>query len=158
MVVDADGLNILAGDLGVLGKPRAVRILTPHPGEMARLMGCSVKEVENDRMHAASSFARENGVVVVLKGAATVIADPGGAVAINPTGNAAMAAGGMGDVLAGIIVSLLGQGLSPWQAACLGVYAHGLAADRLVLHNKVSCGILASEVANELPLAFQDIA
>jgi NAD(P)H-hydrate epimerase len=109
-------------------------------------------------MKAAASFAVDNNVFVVLKGAATIIAGPGGELAVNPTGNAAMAAGGMGDVLSGIITSLLGQGAAPWQAACLGVYVHGLAADRIAMNNKVRFGILASEVANELPLAFQDIA
>ncbi len=157
MVVDADALNILAQDCIEIGKTPAVRILTPHPGEMARLMNCSVPEIQADRLKAASTFAVENGVIVVLKGAATVVAAPSGEVAINPTGNSAMAAGGMGDVLSGIIVSLLGQGISPRQAACLGVYAHGLAADRLAINNKVRFGILASEVADELPLAFQEI-
>lgn len=158
MVVDADGLNVLAHDFSEMSKPSAVRILTPHPGEMARLMNCSVKEVQAERLGAASSFAVENGVIVVLKGAATVVAGPNGAIAINPTGNSAMATGGMGDVLSGIIVSLLGQGLSPWRAACLGVYVHGLAADRLAINNKVCFGILASEVARELPLAFHELA
>jgi NAD(P)H-hydrate epimerase len=158
MVVDADGLNVLARDFTTMGKPPAIRILTPHPGEMARLLDCSVAKVQTDRMKAAASFAVDNNVFVVLKGAATIIAGPGGELAVNPTGNAAMAAGGMGDVLSGIITSLLGQGAAPWQAACLGVYVHGLAADRIAMNNKVRFGILASEVANELPLAFQDIA
>ena len=158
MVVDADGLNnLLAYFRNNDAAHAAVRVLTPHPGEMARLAGITTKEVQADRINVASKFAMKNGVVLVLKGAATVIADPDGRIAVNPTGNPAMASGGMGDVLAGVIASLLAQGISAWHAACFGAYVHGLAADRLVAHNQVSFGILASEVANELPLAFKDV-
>jgi NAD(P)H-hydrate epimerase len=156
MVIDADGLNILAQEKVEL-RHASPRILTPHPGEMARLTGISTKEIQENRRAIASSFAVQHGVTVVLKGAATIIAAPDGRVAINPTGNATMAAGGMGDVLSGLIGALIAQGLSAWDASCLGVYAHGLAADRIVLAHDLPFGILATEVADEIPLAFREI-
>lgn len=156
MVVDADGLNSLVGRDDLLRQAPGPRVLTPHPGEMARLLGVNVKEVQADRLTIACDFAREHDVILVLKGAATVIAAPNGRVAINPSGNAGMAAGGMGDVLTGLIGGLLAQGCTPWEAACLGVFAHGLAADRLAL--AMRCGYLASEVANELPKVLTELA
>jgi NAD(P)H-hydrate epimerase len=155
MVLDADGLNCLAG-AGALAAKGAVRIMTPHPGEMARLTGLSTGEIQADRLAVAAAFARKNNMILVLKGAATIIADPNGRLAINPTGNPGMAVGGMGDVLAGIIGGLLAQGLSAWEASCLGVYLHGLAADRIA--ENVRVGFLASEVADEIPLALLHIA
>lgn len=157
MVVDADGLNILAAHKGIINSPGGPRILTPHPGEMARLLDATAKDVQEDRLQSASLLAKENNVYVVLKGAGTVIADPDGHIAINPTGNPGMAAGGMGDVLSGIIGGLLAQGLSPWQAACLAVYAHGLAGDILAEETGVGFGYLAAELANRLPLAFNEL-
>lgn len=158
MVVDADALNILAAESAVLGSFLAPRILTPHPGEMARLLGVSTVAVQDDRRGSAQALAREYGVWVVLKGAGTVVVAPDGTMAINPTGNPGMASGGMGDVLAGLIGGLLCQGLSPWQAACLGVYVHGLAGDLLVKESGVPFGFLASELAMALPRAFRQLA
>ena len=149
MVVDADGLNILAQEPEVLKKPAGPRILTPHPGEMARLIGLTSKEIQKDRITTAIDFARANNLILVLKGANTVIAAPDGRAAVNPTGNPGMAAGGMGDVLAGALGGFLAQGLSPWQAACLAVYIHGAAADRLAATEPM--GYLAGEVADEIP-------
>ncbi len=158
MVVDADGLNIMAGNTGAIKNPTAPRILTPHPGEMARLSGVSTAAIQNNRLQGARNFAVQNKVYVVLKGAATVIAGPDGRVAVCPTGNPGMAAGGMGDVLTGIIGGFLAQGLSPWTAACLGVYVHGLAGDRLAAQqNDYFAGYLASELGAELPLALQTL-
>jgi len=158
MVVDADGLNILAGNPEIILDPPAPRILTPHPGEMARLSGDSTADIQNNRLQAARNFAMHNKVYVVLKGAATIIAAPDGRTAVCPTGNPGMAAGGMGDVLTGIIGGFLAQGLSPWAAACLGVYVHGLAGDRLAAQqNDYFAGYLASELAAELPLALQTL-
>ncbi|MBA3013918.1 MAG: NAD(P)H-hydrate dehydratase [Proteobacteria bacterium] len=155
MVVDADALTALGMALPVRsGAPE--RVLTPHPGEMARLTGLSVMEIQGDRIQVAADYAQSKGAVVVLKGAATVIAGPDGRVAINSSGNPGMAAGGMGDVLAGVIGSLLSQGLTAWDAACLGVLVHGMAADRLVRTRSYG-GFLASEVAAELPAVFQEI-
>jgi hydroxyethylthiazole kinase-like uncharacterized protein yjeF len=158
MVVDADGLNILAGSTEIIQDPPGPRILTPHPGEMARLSDCSSPDIQNNRLQAARDFAIRNKVYVVLKGAATVIAGPDQRTAVCPTGNPGMAAGGMGDVLTGIIGGFLAQGLEPWAAACLGVYAHGLAGDRLAAkQNDYFAGYLASELATELPLALQTL-
>jgi len=154
MVVDADGLNLLAGDVAVLAA--GPRILTPHPGEMSRLSGLSILEIQGNRRSLAADFAKRHGVFLVLKGASTVVAAPDGRLAVNPTGNPGMAAGGMGDVLTGLIGGLLAQGVSPWEAACLGVYIHGLAADRIVRAGR-PFGFLASELAAEIPAAFQEV-
>jgi hydroxyethylthiazole kinase-like uncharacterized protein yjeF len=131
MVIDADGLNALAGHLEVLRGAAGPRILTPHPGEMARLMGVTSKEVQSRRLDTAREVAAAHGVLVVLKGAQTVVADPSGRVSLNPTGNPSLASGGTGDVLTGFIGGFLAQGLTPWDAARLGVYLHGLIADCL---------------------------
>jgi hydroxyethylthiazole kinase-like uncharacterized protein yjeF len=128
LVVDADGVNALAGDLAALPAP-GPRILTPHPGEMARLVGASVQEVQADRLGLAWETARRLGVVLVLKGAQTLVAAPDGRLSLNSTGNPALASGGTGDVLTGLIGGYLAQGLAPYDAARLGVYLHGLAAD-----------------------------
>lgn len=153
LVIDADGLNALAADMSALLRKKSNRIvLTPHPGEMARLLGTSVPEVETLRISAAQDCARNYGVFVILKGARTVIASPSGRVAINGSGNPGMASGGMGDVLTGIIVSLLGQGYDPWDACCLGVFLHGFAAD-LIAEEKGEVGITASDVLEHLPYA-----
>jgi ADP-dependent NAD(P)H-hydrate dehydratase / NAD(P)H-hydrate epimerase len=131
LVIDADGVNALAGQLEVLKGAAGPRILTPHPGEMARLLGATSKEVQSRRLDSARSFAAAQGVWVVLKGAQTVVADPEGRLSLNPTGNPILASGGTGDVLSGLIGGFLAQGLPPWDAARLGVYLHGLAADYL---------------------------
>jgi NAD(P)H-hydrate epimerase len=132
MVVDADGLNALAGNLEVLKGAAAPRLLTPHPGEMARLLGTTSKEVQSRRLETARQFAATHGVWLVLKGAQTVVAGPEGRLSLNPTGNPVLASGGAGDILTGLIGGFLAQGLSPWDAARLGVFLHGLAADYLV--------------------------
>lgn len=154
MVVDADGLNLLAGEVAVLAA--GPRVLTPHPGEMSRLAGISTVAVQGNRRAVAADFAKRHGVYLVLKGAATVIAAPDGRLAINSTGNPGMAAGGMGDVLTGLIGGLLAQGVPPFEASCLGVYVHGLAADRIVRDGR-PFGFLASELAAEIPAAFQEL-
>ncbi|OGQ86388.1 MAG: hypothetical protein A2512_05465 [Deltaproteobacteria bacterium RIFOXYD12_FULL_56_24] len=154
MVVDADGLNLLAGELA--DAPAGPRVLTPHPGEMARLTGLATLEIQTDRRAVAADFAKRHGVYLILKGAATVIAAPDGRLAVNATGNPGMAAGGMGDVLTGLIGGLLAQGVAPWEASCLAAYVHGLAADRLVRAGR-PFGFLASELAAEIPAAFQEV-
>ncbi len=155
VVIDADGLNILASDLGPLKAARCPAILTPHPGEMARLMKTSVSAVQADRLGAARTLARECNVVVVLKGAATVVALPDGRAFINSTGNPGMASGGMGDILTGIIGGLLTQGVDPAEAAKTGVYVHGLCADRCAATAPV--GYLASDLLIHLPSAMADL-
>jgi len=150
LVIDADGLNLLAKNTDVLKKTGKVHVLTPHPGEMARLTGLSVTEVQEDRINTASSFSKEYGVVLVLKGASTVIAEPGGKVFINPTGNPGMAGGGMGDVLAGFIAGLIAQGISSVDAARMAVFIHGANGD-LIAENGAEIGILATDIAEKIP-------
>jgi NAD(P)H-hydrate epimerase len=150
MVIDADGLNLMAAQPYLLPKRQAPIILTPHPGEMARLSGHSVADIQSDRIGHARAFAERHQVFVVLKGAATVIAQPDGIVFINATGNPGMASGGMGDVLTGLIAGLITQGMQASAAARAGVYLHGLAADRLA-KEKGPFGYLATEVMNTLP-------
>lgn len=154
LVLDADALNLMADDpllLDRLKNRKAETILTPHPGEMARLTRISTANIQQDRIQSARSFANAFQVHLVLKGAATVIAHPDGSAAINPTGNPAMATGGSGDVLAGIIAALLGQGCPAGIAAGTGTFLHGAAADLLCENQEP--GILPSEVADALPRA-----
>ena len=155
LLVDADGLNILATDTNLLDNPAGPRILTPHPGEMARLLGVTPAEIAADRLGAAREFAGRHQVYLVLKGADTLVVDPAGNAAVNPTGNPGMACGGMGDVLAGLIGGFLVQGLPPWHACCLGVFSHGLAADLLAAES--GAGYLASEVAREIPFVLEEL-
>ena len=155
MLVDADGLIILSSDTALLIKAPGQRILTPHPGEMARLTGLPNSAIQENRLGITREFAAKHNVHVVLKGADTLVCDPEGNMAINPTGNAGMATGGMGDVLAGLIGGFLAQGLSPWQACCLGVFSHGLAGDRLA--EETSAGFLASELADQIPFILENL-
>lgn len=149
LVLDADGLNALAGHLDALAAARRPVILTPHPAELARLTELTTTQVNADRLGVSTRFAVAHSCVIVLKGARTVIASPNGAAFINPTGNAGMATGGTGDVLAGLIGALCGQGLAPLDAAIVGVFAHGLAGDLAAAqHGKL--GLIASDVAHAL--------
>lgn len=147
-VYDADALTCIARQPQLLLRSRTTPVLTPHPGEMARLIGGKPSDVQQNRPGIARSFAREFRCVVVLKGARTLVASPDGVLWVNPTGNPGMASGGMGDVLAGVIGALLAQGLDPVTAARLGVYVHGAAADRLA-KSFAPFGYLASEVGRE---------
>ena len=156
LVIDADGLNLIAADPEILSKRQSPVLLTPHPGEMARLSGQSTAEIQSDRVGHARAFAKQHGIVLVLKGAGTIVALPDGTVFINPTGNPGMAAGGMGDVLTGIISGLITQGMPIEDAARSGVYLHGFAADRMA-RVKAHVGYLATEVMDALPLALEEI-
>ncbi|MEE4136988.1 MAG: NAD(P)H-hydrate dehydratase, partial [Desulforhopalus sp.] len=160
MLLDADALNILAGYRKGLPPPAGPRIFTPHPGELSRLLGWTIKEIASNRLAAARKavalFANDNhDTVLVLKGAGSITVDGHGAAFINTTGNPGMASGGMGDVLSGVIGALLCQGLPPLQAAVIGVFLHGRAADLLVKERGI--GYLAGEVAAALPLAREDL-
>ena len=149
LVIDADGLNALAKNMELLEKSNGETVLTPHPGEMARLCGCSVEEVTAAPLEIACAFAKENNVVLLLKGSTTVIAAPDGRVTFNTTGNPGMAKGGSGDVLTGVIAALLARGLSCYDAARLGSLICGLAGDRA----KDACGengMLASDTIAQL--------
>jgi len=156
MVIDADGLNLLAGDVSVLTAARSPLILTPHPGEMVRLTGMAKEELLKDREKAARDFAEKYNVTLVLKGAGTLIAPPSGPLWINLTGNPGMASGGTGDVLTGLIAGFLGQGLSPLDAARLGVYLHGAAGDRAA--KKVGrISLIATDLLAEVPPALKNL-
>jgi NAD(P)H-hydrate epimerase len=167
LVLDADGLFAFTAGAGGPGRAlaalaarRAATILTPHPGEAARLLGTSAAEVNGDRPAAARRIARASGAVVLLKGAATVVASPGGRTTVNPTGGPVLGSGGTGDVLAGLVGGLL----APYgvragedgahEAAALGAWIHGFAADRLAAR-RGSAGVLAGELARELPEAME---
>ena len=158
-VIDADALNCLAArpPQGAWGTQERPRILTPHPGEMARLMGVDGAAVQADRVGMARRLAAERGVIVVLKGARTVIAEPDGHVAINCSGNPGLGSGGTGDVLAGMLGGLLAQGYPAADAARLGVFLHGYAADRVAARRGM-VGLLASDVIEELPAATAALA
>ncbi len=129
MVLDADALNSLNGDISPLAQSKAPIIITPHPGEMGRLVGIKTADIEKDRIRAAVSLSSETGAYVILKGARTVIASPEGKSFINTTGTSGMAKAGTGDVLTGMVAGFLAQGLLPLDAALLGVYVHGLAGE-----------------------------
>lgn len=149
-LIDADGLNILAIDDEPLKKVNVPAVLTPHPGEMGRLLGVLAREVQADRPAAALDLAAEYGMHVVLKGARTLIASPDGEFRINPTGNPGMATAGTGDVLTGIIGSFMAQGLPVMDAAGLGVYLHGLAGD-IAAGEKGEAGLIAGDIIDSLP-------
>jgi len=150
VVVDADGLNSLAGAVETLHRCKVPMILTPHPGEMARLVSKTVEEIQADRITCAREFSQTFKVHVVLKGANTVIAHPDGTVFINTSGNAGMASGGMGDVLTGLIAGFVTQGYSPETGCQAGVFLHGAAADTLA-QRIGPFGYLASEVMDRVP-------
>jgi ADP-dependent NAD(P)H-hydrate dehydratase / NAD(P)H-hydrate epimerase len=156
LVIDADGLNVLVGRSRALERAHAAAVLTPHPGELSRLTGGSTSEIQRDRLQAARSAAARFKSVVTLKGARTIVATPEGEAFIVPTGNPGMATGGMGDVLTGAVASFIGQGLHPVQAAYTAAYLHGLAGD-LIAQARGMVGMLASEVADHLPLAIQRV-
>ncbi len=155
-VIDADALNALLGAAELLTEVKAPVVITPHPGEMSRLLNVPLEEVQNNRIEIARTAARKWKLVVVLKGAKTLVAAPNGNVYINPTGNPGMATGGSGDVLAGVIGSLLGQGLPPEQAAAAGVYLHGWAGD-LASRELGQTGMIAGDILKYLPAAFKTI-
>ena len=153
-VIDADGLNNLAAEVERLRGAKRPPVLTPHPGEMARLIGSNTSAVNQDRVGIARSFARDYRCYVVLKGARSVIATLEGEVFINPTGNPGMASGGMGDVLAGILAGLLAQGYKVEDALKLGVFLHGFVGDQ-VAGGRGEIGMIATDVIEGLPEGFK---
>ena len=156
-VLDADALNNLTPHLEVFSRMKHLPILTPHPGEMARLLQQgSAKKINEDRVGTARGFATQHGGILVLKGANTIIANPDGHIAICPTGNPGMASAGMGDVLTGMITGFLAQGLTAWDAARMGVYLHGCAGDQAA-KSMGEAGMIASDVIAELPHALTNL-
>lgn len=154
LIIDASGLNAFAGRAKEINPQGRPRIITPHPGEMARLIGSTTKEVLADRIEVVRQAARTCKCVVVLKGHQTLIADADGHVNVNPTGNPGMATGGMGDVLGGMIAAFLARGIDPFDAACAGVYLHGFAGD-LLKEEMGDIGLAAMDLAERIPRAIQ---
>lgn len=156
LVIDADGINALQGDADILKNRQVPVVLTPHPGEMARLVGRSIEEIQGNRMELAREFAIEYGVCLVLKGNKTVVALPSGEVFINITGNPGMATAGSGDVLSGMIAGLIAQGLRTRDAAITAVYLHGLAGDHAA-REKGQRGIVAGDILNAIPYILKQL-
>jgi hydroxyethylthiazole kinase-like uncharacterized protein yjeF len=148
LVIDADAITVLARDLSPLRSAGRRAVLTPHPGEMSRLIGANTGAVQSDRPGAARRFAVDHQCTLVLKGARTLIAGASGFVSVNPTGNPGMASGGMGDVLSGVVGGLLAQGLAPADAARLAVYLHGMVADQAAADGQI--GLIASDLVPRL--------
>jgi NAD(P)H-hydrate epimerase len=157
IVVDADGLNALAGTGGKIAPSRHGRILTPHSGEMSRLLGATAESVDADRLEAARRASAQYGSIVILKGARPVVAEPGGRLFIVPTGNPGMATAGSGDVLTGILAALLAQRVPPLSAALLGAYVHGLAGD-MARDALTDISMTASDIKAFIPSAFRRIS
>lgn len=153
VILDADGINSLSDNINILKERTGNTIITPHPMEFSRISGLSVAEIQADRLGTAKRFAAEYGVTVVLKGSDTITTD-GSAVILNTSGNAALAKGGSGDVLCGIIAALAAQGLSPIMAASRGVYVHGLAADN-ASRDFEQASVIASDVIGRLPMVLK---
>ncbi|XOQ49093.1 MAG: Bifunctional NAD(P)H-hydrate repair enzyme [Eubacteriales bacterium] len=156
LIIDADGINILAENINILKTVHVPVILTPHPGEMARLLQTSAKDVQAHRLAYARDFAKEHNVILVLKGAGTIIAEPNGMAHLNMTGNAGMAKGGSGDVLAGMLASFAAQGMDPVKAAVGAVYLHGAAGDRCAKEFSKTA-MLPTDILNMLPGLFLEI-
>ena len=157
LVIDAGGLGALSLEPAFLEEIKTPFVLTPHPGEMARLLGCATQKVQQDRWGLAARQAGEWQGVLVLKGAHTVIALPDGEIFINPTGNPVLSTAGSGDLLTGLIVALAAQGLEPGKAAICGAYLHGLAADMLAASSGQR-GHTAGDVLDFLPPALNAAA
>lgn len=153
VLIDADGINAISGNINILKSAEAPIVLTPHPGEMARLTGRTVDDIQSSRVETARSFAKKYNVTLVLKGNNTVIALPDGRIFINPTGNAGMAKGGSGDVLAGIIGAFLAQGMFAEDAAVCGAFIHGMCGDETAKRYSMT-GMTPSMMINHLPKLF----
>ena len=151
LILDADGINALQGHTELLQKRTVPTILTPHEREFLR-----IGDLSAGREKSAAAFAKTYGVTLVLKGHRTVIASPDGRLAINPTGNSGMAKGGSGDVLSGMILSLLGQGMDPFDACCVGVYLHGLCGD-LAAAEKTEYAMTPTDMIEKIPNAYKEI-
>ncbi|MGH4052696.1 MAG: NAD(P)H-hydrate dehydratase [Clostridium sp.] len=153
IVIDSDGLNVLEGNLELLKNKNCNIVLTPHMGEMARISGYSIDEIKENKIDIAKNFAKNHNVVLLLKGFNTIITD-GNTLLINPTGSSAMASGGMGDCLTGIIASLISQGYDILTAACVGAYVHGYCGDKL--SKKMFC-VNANHILEALPYVIKEI-
>lgn len=157
LVLDADAISVLADHTDAIKAAQCPVVLTPHPGEFARLFGMKVDEVQDDRVGLVRMAATSLNAIVVLKGAGTLVAAPGRPAAVNMTGNPGMATGGSGDVLTGIIAGLMAQGIPPYEAACAAVWLHGRAGD-LAAAEKSQATLIAADLIEKLPEAFRDLS
>jgi NAD(P)H-hydrate epimerase len=153
VVVDADAINCASHNIGMIRNRKCKIVMTPHTGEMSRITGMSIDYIEENRLDTAKKFASKNNVILVLKGHDTIVTD-GVKAAINSTGNSAMASGGMGDCLTGMIAGFSAQGYDAFEAACMAVYVHGMCGDRL---SSNMFSVVASDVINEIPYVVKDI-
>lgn len=156
LVLDADALNVLAADPKLIRKAKSTVIITPHPGEMGRLLDRDVGMVQGDRIGAARAAAALTGALVVLKGAGTIVTTREGSAFVNMTGNPGMARGGSGDILAGLLAGLLAQGIAPIDAARAGVFLHGRSGDMAAWRSSQS-GMVAGDILSEIPYAFREL-
>ncbi len=156
LVLDADGINIASQNIELLLNSKAQMVLTPHPAEMARLMNTTTDYIQNNRFKAARVFARESGKIVILKGSNSVIGLPDGRLYVCTKGNPGMATGGSGDVLAGIVGSLIAQGFSPEDAAICGTWFHAAAGDIAAMENSM-IAMLPSDIIDSIPLLFKEL-
>lgn len=156
MVVDADGINCIAENIEILNQGKGPIIITPHPGEMARLLNKDIQQIEKNRQYYSQYISEKYNIIVVLKGNKTIVTSPEGQTYINKTGNPGMATAGSGDVLTGIIASLLGQRLDPFDAAKLGVYLHGLAGD-ITRDRLGEYGMIANDIIEAIPYAIMRV-
>ena len=155
VVLDADGIIALADSKAILRGRKAPTVLTPHLGEISKLIGRDVSLVQKNREKVAIDFAKKNKVILVLKGHKTTVVNPKGKIHINTTGNSGMSTAGSGDVLTGMIASFIGQGIEAYSAAVIGVYLHGLAGD-IAAREKGQFSLIASDLLEKLPQAIQE--
>ena len=157
MVIDADGINALAGELKIIkqaAKSKLPVILTPHPGEISRLLKISTKEIQKKRKKVAKKLAMDYNIIAVLKGFHTIVADCKNNIYINKTGNPGMATAGSGDILTGMVAAFLGQGLNGFEASKYAVYLHGLAGD-IAAKEKTQISLIASDIIERIPEAIK---
>lgn len=150
LILDADGINAVADDIDILREASAPVILTPHPGEAARLLGCTPQDVQANRIDACRKLCEKTGAVVLLKGAGTVISANGKQFSVNLTGNAGMATAGCGDMLAGMLLGFLCIGLSPLEAAVAAAHIHGICGD-VVASATAKCAVTPTKMLKALP-------
>jgi NAD(P)H-hydrate epimerase len=156
VVIDADGLFPLADHLDLLERLSGRAVLTPHPGELSRLLNRLAEEIDRDRIEVVRAFAREHGIVLLLKGRPTAIGTPEGEVYLNPTGNTGLATGGSGDVLTGLIAGLMAGGATPTEGAITGTYLHGATADYLA-RDRAERSIIPRDLIDALPYAIIEV-
>lgn len=155
-VLDADGINAFDGKANLLKKAKKTFVITPHPGEMSRLIGESITTIQKDRKGIAKKVSKRYNCITVLKSVRTVVANPRGEIYINETGNPGMATGGVGDILTGMIASFIGQGIEPFGAAKLAVYLHGRVGD-LAMHEKGEISLIATDLLDKLPTVLKNL-